>query len=322
MHLRFFLHVIFINLIFALPYSVCHAVSWYDSFDDGSIVDGSPFSWDFNLLSATPGSYDASSGDLELSAPGDPMPSIPTDPADNTMAASVDISFTDTYARTQAIVIPDDPLTEGRGNVGILTRWNPNTLSGYVTLMDHGDELEIFRIDNGIPSPLLIQSNVGVNALTDAIMEVEMIGSQLSVYLWSAQDTKPASPINTIIDSTYPTGRVGLFFNEDSDGHTGIFRYANAQDTPILPGDFDSDQDVDDVDLAQFSSSYGLNGLGDANFDGNTNGKDYLEWARNFGTDLSFVATVQIPEPISSSLILVAAMIGGRRNRNCGMLNH
>ena len=288
-------------LAFVSSPSTSLATSWFDDFNDGSIVDGSPVTWTFNEATVTPGSYDPNSGDLVLSAPGDPMPPVPTDPTDNTLAPSVGVSFTDTYARTQAITLPDDPNNEARGNAGILLRWNPFTVSGYAVMMDHGDELEIYRIDGGDPNALLIQNSVGVNTLTDAVMEVEMIGSQLSVFMWQAPSAKPSAPIATINDSTYSTGRVGLFFNEDSDGHFGVFRYALAQDTPILSGDFDGDGVVDAADLSQWEGDFGVNGDSDADFDGDSDGFDFLYWQRNYGSGSGSVTV--IPEPGCLALV-------------------
>lgn len=294
------------------------AAGWFDTFNDGSILDGSPATWTFNEFGVTPGSYDASSGDLVLSAPGDPLPIIPTDPTDNNLAPSIDVIFSDTYARTQAVTIPDDPNTEGRGNVGIVLRWNPNTVTGYVALMDHGDQLEIVRIDGGVPQPLFLQEGVGVNTLTDAVMEVEMVGSQLSVYLWEASGSKPSTPLTTVTDSTYPSGRAGLFFNEDSDGHFAIFRYAIAQDTPIIPADFDSNGTVDGVDLLQWESDYGINGDSDGDFDGDSDALDLLVWQRQAGAGANLAAALVIPEPSTLGLCVVIALASLLRSSRLG----
>ncbi len=299
---------IVLPILVLLPCLDAMASSWFDNFNDGSIIDGSPFTWTFNEAGATPGTHDPSSGDLVLSAPGDPMPIIPTDPTDNTLAVSVSIGFGDTYARTQATTIPDDPENEARGNVGILTRWNPSTLSGYVTLMDHGDELEIYRIDGGAPIPLLIQGDIGVNTLTDAVMEVEMVGAELSVYLWQATETKPAAPTATATDSTYAVGSVGLFFNEDSDGHFGVFRYAMAQDFPILPPDFDGNGVVNHADLTQWIGDYATNGASDADFDSDSDGNDFLLWQRTLVAGMVMTEFLAVPEASILSLLLAAAV--------------
>jgi rhamnogalacturonan endolyase len=57
---------------------------------------------------------------------------------------------------------------------------------------------------------------------------------------------------------------------------------------PTLPGDFDLDGHVNDVDLGIWQQTYGMTQAqgylpGDANGDGKVNGRDYMIWQRNYG---------------------------------------
>lgn len=303
-----------ITLFIASPFA--RAAGWVDDFTDGSIVDDSPATWTFNELGASPGLYDPSSGDLELSADGDPMPVLPTDPADNNLVPTVPLDFGDTFSRTLVKTEPDDANTEARGNAGIALRWNPQMITGYVVLIDHGDQLEVLRIDGGAPTPLAILEDIGVNTLTDAFLEVAMVGDELSIFAWQQGDQRPALPIATLSDSNYSSGRAGLFFNEDSDGHKGIFRYALTQDIPFVVGDFDTDGQVNHTDLAQWGSGFGYVRSSDANLDGFVDGADFLIWQQEFGNSETVGAT-NVPElsSLTSAAILmfVAGMVQRRR---------
>ena len=83
-------------------------------------------------------------------------------------------------------------------------------------------------------------------------------------------------------------------------------------------GDFDSDDDVDDVDLAAWSAGFGMaNGAnladGDADGDQDVDGADFLAWQRNFGRSVGNAAvgaiSSSIPEP-STILLAVSAALG------------
>jgi hypothetical protein len=51
-----------------------------------------------------------------------------------------------------------------------------------------------------------------------------------------------------------------------------------------LAADFDGQNGVDAADLAIFQASYGVDAGGDADFDGDTDGSDFLIWQQEFGT--------------------------------------
>src|SRR5687767_14939808 len=76
----------------ALPMALAtsaRAAGWSDDFNDGSATDGIPVTWSFNEVGATPGTYDASSGDYTLSNPGGGSGSV--------LLPSVPAAFTDVY---------------------------------------------------------------------------------------------------------------------------------------------------------------------------------------------------------------------------------
>lgn len=89
----------------------------------------------------------------------------------------------------------------------------------------------------------------------------------------------------------------------------------------LLRGDFDGSGIVDAADLAQWQSSYEINALADADFDGDSDGSDFLAWQRGLGNtgapDLFSPSAVvlynppivaSVPEPIAATTSVVAAI--------------
>ena len=83
---------------------------------------------------------------------------------------------------------------------------------------------------------------------------------------------------------------------------------------PTLSADFDGDGDVDDADLAIWSSNLGtltgaMQSTGDADGDGDIDGRDFLLWQSQNGTTIAAV-TAAVPEPTSVALLLLASCVG------------
>ena len=80
--------------------------------------------------------------------------------------------------------------------------------------------------------------------------------------------------------------------------------------------DFDDDGDVDGDDLTQWRGDFGVNALSDANGDGDSDGADFLTWQQQFGSGPPVTAaSAPVPEPATLMLILAAAGLCARRNR-------
>lgn len=84
-----------------------------------------------------------------------------------------------------------------------------------------------------------------------------------------------------------------------------------------LAGDFDGDGNVDAVDLAQWRGDFGINGESDADFDGDSDGADFLVWQRQIGGLPATGAGVGAPEPAAIVLIVAPSLLFGfaRRGR-------
>jgi len=74
--------------------------------------------------------------------------------------------------------------------------------------------------------------------------------------------------------------------------------------------DFDMDGDVDADDLAQWEGDYAMNGLSDANGDGDSDGADFIVWQQQFGSSFSLPSAhlaATVPEPTSMVILLTLA---------------
>lgn len=268
-----------------------YGVGWFDDFNDGNATDGNPVTWTPNGSGFLPGIYDASSGDYMLSAPGNANDN-------DSLDASVNVNFTDTYVRTQAVVMPGMLPEETAGTLGVWARFDPPGLSGYLALLSTGSHLELLRIDGGSPITLNEMRGLDIDTLTDAMIELNAVGDLLSVYLWRPGDPKPATPVLTANDATYTSGRAGILHNENDDGTIGVFRFAAAQDTPFvdaLAGDYNMNGAVDAADYVAWRN-------GDSPDDTSAG---YDLWKANFGTTLGAGGQLAaaVPEPTSITLL-------------------
>jgi hypothetical protein len=291
-----------------------HAVSWSDDFNDGSITDNNPVTWLTNVGGFFPGSYDASSGDLILTPPVN-------DGTDGSqMSGFVPTPFTDTYVRTQGIIMPDPNNPENTGgNLVLLARTDLQSLSGFLMYFDVSGNLNIQQLFQGATFDIGTTFDAPFNAGEEVIIEFHAVGTTLSGYAWAANDPmgrpdEPQVTADTLGD--FPSGLAGIAFAEDDDGTFGIFRYVEARDTPFpdepvgIAGDFDGDMDIDGNDFLIWQQGLtaaggGTAASGDANGDGNVDGADFTIWAQGYGTGSGGVSAV--PEPASLGLGLVAA---------------
>jgi hypothetical protein len=108
--------------------SAASAVSITDDFNDGSVTDGNPVTWMQNPLELFPGTYDATSGDYKLADPNGPI---------NQMITWIgSSSFTDVHIRTQGTILPGASEGQDEGNLAILARLDPTTVSAYALYFD------------------------------------------------------------------------------------------------------------------------------------------------------------------------------------------
>jgi hypothetical protein len=86
-----------------------------------------------------------------------------------------------------------------------------------------------------------------------------------------------------------------------------------------LPGDFDSDGDVDGADFVAWQTNFptgnsATTSQGDADGDGDVDGADFAAWQANFPVAPSS-GTVSVPEPTSCALAVIACLGAWRFRR-------
>jgi hypothetical protein len=254
------------------------AVGWSDNFNDGSVTDGNPVTWSQDLLGFFPGNYDASSGDYSLSGA-----------VTGQMVTWVDgVSFTDSYIRTQGVVLPGTEPTEVDGNLAILGRLDTNTVSAYVLYVDTtGGTLGLQISLGGTLTDIAPPVELGTfDARSDIIIELDIVGNQLSGYAWQPGNPKPAAPQIMATDSTLPAGPAGIAYDEDDDNTTGLFRFVTAQDTPIIDefgvlGDYNGNGTVDAADYVLWRGGTSLQN--EVVTPGSITPEDYDAWRARFG---------------------------------------
>ena len=281
--------------------SLASAAGWYDDFNDGNAEDGSPVTWTYNDLGALPGIHSAATGDYLLSAPGDGND-------DSSLIATVNVNLANTYVRTQALVLPGPNEGEVGGTLGVFARYNAATISGYAAILSNGTDLQLLLVEGG--APLELDSfNIDVDTASDALIQLDVIGDLLNVYVWHPGTAKPAEPIMTANDSTFTSGRAGLVHNENDDNTIGVFRFATASDAPLpdlVAGDYDYDRDVDGDDFLLWQRDFGstVNLAADGSGNQVVDEADLAVWKTAFGGSV----TAAIPEPSSFALLATAAL--------------
>ena len=93
-------------------------------------------------------------------------------------------------------------------------------------------------------------------------------------------------------------------------GGTGNDLALTVPTSPFLDADFDKSSSVDGGDLALLQDNFGtgaMHGEGDADYDCDVDGADFLTWQRQIGSPPLATASIQAPEPASFALVLLAA---------------
>jgi hypothetical protein len=99
-----------------------------------------------------------------------------------------------------------------------------------------------------------------------------------------------------------------------------LFAHPGQAVPSVVPGDFDSDQDVDGADFVAWQTNFPMAAgatlaMGDADADGDVDGADFVVWQTNFPT--SPPSPSSIPEPASIMILLFgcSASLAGRFRR-------
>jgi RNA polymerase sigma factor (sigma-70 family) len=190
---------------------------FFDSFDDGDAMDGSPVRWEFAAPPYSNGTLDATSGDLVV------RPN-----ANNGIIAAgvLDKSLSDVSIRAQV-------RAEGNTNgLDLLARGNVATGTVYEAGIDSTGLIYVgYNPGTGLID--LVQQLTDLRpSQEDVLLQFDVIGDRLSLYAWRDGDAKPIRPQLEVTDSRYAEGAVGIVHAAINSG-IGIFRYVHVADASI-----------------------------------------------------------------------------------------
>jgi hypothetical protein len=304
-------------LVAAALHAPALGVGWSDNFDDKNVTDGNPVTWSRYPAQTGLflGNYDVSTGDFALSNPGNAVNN------DQLVTWVDNASFTNLYMRAQGIILPGALPEEVGGNLALLARLDVASVSAYILYVDDGGNFGMQTSQGGVLTDIIPNVDLEFNAASDIIIELNIVGNELSGFAWQPGQEKPATPQLSATDTTFASGKAGIAYDEDDDNTIGVFRSVAAQDTPfviidVIPGDYDLDDDVDGNDFLVWQRDLGSTTKFDA--DGSNNGvvdaADLNIWKLQFPP--AGAAASAVPEPMAAGLAmmaLVAALATQRR---------
>lgn len=259
---------------------------WFDDFADGNIMDDDPVSWSVDPGGFFPGEYSVGSGTFAF-VPDE------SDLEDEVMVAWVDAETFETTGsvrtRTQILTEPVEIFT-GQGNVGPLLFLNPQTLTGYLGVLDAGGGLFLNAATGGGDSEELATADLEFNATEEVFVQLDHDGQFLSLTAWPVDDPQP-DPQIVVDEDRYLSGKSGLIFVEDNFMDAGVFYMARASSQRIIDGqDIDGDFNLDgaldgaDIDALMIEVAAGTNDAAfDLTSDGLVNDGDRDAWLANAG---------------------------------------
>ncbi|WP_428305729.1 hypothetical protein [Lacipirellula sp.] len=277
------------------------------------------------LVGSTGQTWDASTGKYHLIAPNNGL-QINANGQLGYVASYVPTSFTD-------VIVSADFVQNTTGAAyGVTARIDGaegiNLLKGYAYAYEPfagvAGEMTLFRI-TGANLTDLGNTPITLDLVNkDYTFSLEIVGDQLHGRVYEIGGGLVTE--KTATDATYTSGFSGLFgYSAVATGVQTDFTIDNFSATVpssnAIPGDFDSDDDVDGDDLAIWKTQYGAVSNGaDANGDGVTDGADFLIWQRQYTGSLGPAAPVAsaVPEPatlLATSPAVVFLMACATRRR-------
>jgi hypothetical protein len=208
---------------------------FFDDFSDGSVTndvpmasDGTPVKW--TSPDNQPGHYAASSGDYIFTA---------TDQSVEFMAANaLDFTSGDTSVRSQVRVAgiegaailtlrnqDVDDTQHYFGGVGYYPQYGGTVL--FMGRNDPGDSRFFFPEAEALPVDLDVLDD-------DVVIQLDVIGNQVRLWAWQADEPMPTTPQLTGVDDTYASGFVQVA-STSHNNNTAIFRNVRVADAHIVP---------------------------------------------------------------------------------------
>jgi hypothetical protein len=137
--------------------------------------------------------------------------------------------FGDVSVQTQASITGEGAFAVGaRGG-------DPNSLTGYGGSLDTNGFLAILRTDGDIFDPatplvILNSQTISLTANAEVKLQLDIIGSDLSLTAWAADEPMPTIPQLMASDNHYSRGWAGIAFQENASDPDAVasFRYVQA----------------------------------------------------------------------------------------------
>lgn len=287
------------------------ATIFYDDFNDGDPLDANPVSW---IQDDEPDDVmTIMDGDLVIAAGGSIY-------AGYGFASPQGVTVTSVSIRAQARCGPGDVVSLGARVDEPLTGGVPS--GGYYARITEEGEVVMGGFGEYLGSePFPTEFRPGQE---DVVMQFDIIGEQLSFWVWRPGENMPSEPLIAATDNRDNSGVIGLsvwnwpWSNAPTEA---TFRYAQVADVHIHPGDFTNDGWIDNHDLLAWKLGFGTSSGaapddGDADYDGDVDSRDFLMWQRAYGTVSPLAAiTTDVPEPSSLALTLTVFCLALRRRR-------
>ena len=242
---------------------------YLETFEDGSILDGSPLMWQvfpgFNL-----GTSAVTDGDLVVEQTGGhsyiPFAAAP---------APADVSL-------KAVLRTEDFMT-------IVARGDTTTGTAYGGGIRADGNVHIERTHPGsgagVTTFLATEQTDLRPAEEDIFLQFDLFGEQLDVYAWRVGDAKPETPSVSVTDSTHSNpGPIG--FIKCCGSNSSTVQSLQVASVPIgnVVGDFDASNTLSADDIDVLSSAIGSeDAMFDVNLDGVVDATDHANWVNELG---------------------------------------
>jgi len=200
----------------------------FDDFNDGNHADGDPTTWSLPYAPWNNGTLDAGSGSLVMRSNDD----------ESYLIAIPDgqpvLTTTSIRARMRYTGTPEE--TSFKEGIGLLARGSVARGSYYTAgIEQHSGLLSIgFTGAGGFQN--LADAATDLRPYDeDVVLQFDVVDNVLSLYAWRPNESQPTTPQVQVVSDLIPDGIAGLGYDPPSGNGTGIIRYIQIADTPIVP---------------------------------------------------------------------------------------
>jgi hypothetical protein len=199
---------------------------FFDDFSDGSVANNIPLDRDGNPVVWTP-LAGFSSGTFDTSTEGYVLTSVSASGGLISLASAAPLG--NTSIRTQM------RLEGSPAAIAVFARADPIALTAYQGGIDTSTG-NVYIALNGTSTVTTLTSKPAEIDVTseDVVVQFDVVGNNLSLFVWPAGGQKPADPTLSYVSNTFSDGVVGIITDTRSPGPgSATFRFVHVADTPI-----------------------------------------------------------------------------------------